>query len=589
MSPVNYHLQLPTQWSIHDVFHMDLLTPYCKTPTHGANYQCPPPDLIDGVEEFEVEKVLDSCQHGRGHKLQYLIQWKGYPDSDNQWVNWDDAKESLDAIQDFKQLNPDREIHIKASPSPGKRSSPVRISLMSTSPSPTATWNFDTQEARDAWARANYAVSKAAANAESTMAEAECEAITQSMVDTLNEQAVHQRDLNEGCCLFPTPTLGCLSEDSSRGSPLLEDSGGSLAPGPAHPGEFAVATTRNVASSISNTPYPTIIALGSEHGGSNDDTADIQCGKCSSPIDYCHCKALPLQPHPIPRSINSEWDVEMLAALVVEGFERREEQSRPDLVIHDLTQDDEETVISLDTAEEDEGTPVRVEVCDRGRVGGTADCGGRVQGGSHRHDPLGSTQRLTCRALSPPLDGFDHNVGHNYVPFKIPTLSGHGVANAQWVWVCMGVSPTVEGCMQKGGPVYLGDVHAAPSFDYGDVPDYSHEQHSHLLSNYARHHEVDEALECIGDKSLIAEVAWFCGMMDTMERLQQEIWECEDQLYCIRNGNHKCVCRLEQAHVLQQVFEEEEVANGLRLVTPWVVEHLRQEREHRDWERGHSG
>jgi hypothetical protein len=60
MSPVNYRLELPTQWSIHDVFHTDLLTPYCKTPTHGANYQRPPPDLIEGVEEYEVEKVLDS-------------------------------------------------------------------------------------------------------------------------------------------------------------------------------------------------------------------------------------------------------------------------------------------------------------------------------------------------------------------------------------------------------------------------------------------------------------------------------------------------------------------------------------------------
>jgi hypothetical protein len=61
MSPVNYRLELPTQWSIHDVFHTDLLTPYRKMLTHGANYQRPPPDLMDGVEEYEVEKVLDSC------------------------------------------------------------------------------------------------------------------------------------------------------------------------------------------------------------------------------------------------------------------------------------------------------------------------------------------------------------------------------------------------------------------------------------------------------------------------------------------------------------------------------------------------
>ena len=34
MSNVNYCLQLPTQWSIHSVFHTDLLTPYHETPTH---------------------------------------------------------------------------------------------------------------------------------------------------------------------------------------------------------------------------------------------------------------------------------------------------------------------------------------------------------------------------------------------------------------------------------------------------------------------------------------------------------------------------------------------------------------------------
>jgi hypothetical protein len=58
MSLVNYHLHM--QWSIHNVFHTDLLTPYHETLTHGANYQHPPPDLINGVEEYEVEKVLDS-------------------------------------------------------------------------------------------------------------------------------------------------------------------------------------------------------------------------------------------------------------------------------------------------------------------------------------------------------------------------------------------------------------------------------------------------------------------------------------------------------------------------------------------------
>ena len=76
MSPVNYRLKLPTQWSIHPVFHTDLLTPYHETPTHGPNYQHPPPDLVD-KEEYEVEKILDSWRFGRRRKLQYLVKWKG--------------------------------------------------------------------------------------------------------------------------------------------------------------------------------------------------------------------------------------------------------------------------------------------------------------------------------------------------------------------------------------------------------------------------------------------------------------------------------------------------------------------------------
>src|ERR1700761_3944047 len=102
MSPVNYRLELPTQWSIHPVFHTDLLTPYRETPTHGRNYQRPPPDLVDGEEEYEIEKVLDQRHFGRRRKLQYLVKWKGYPDSENQWVDATDVFAD-EAIREFKE------------------------------------------------------------------------------------------------------------------------------------------------------------------------------------------------------------------------------------------------------------------------------------------------------------------------------------------------------------------------------------------------------------------------------------------------------------------------------------------------------
>ena len=90
LSPITYQIQLPLSWKIHDVFHIDLLTPYKETPMHGPNYLEPPPDLIDREEEYEVEAILDSRKWGRRCKQQYLVKWKGYSEADNQWV---DAKD----------------------------------------------------------------------------------------------------------------------------------------------------------------------------------------------------------------------------------------------------------------------------------------------------------------------------------------------------------------------------------------------------------------------------------------------------------------------------------------------------------------
>ncbi len=104
MSPVNYRLKLPTQWSIHDVFHIDLLMPYRETKLHRSNYLRPAPDLIDNEEEYKVEKILDSWHFGRGRKKQYLIKWKGYPDSDNEWVDHKDVH-TPEAMKEFKNSN----------------------------------------------------------------------------------------------------------------------------------------------------------------------------------------------------------------------------------------------------------------------------------------------------------------------------------------------------------------------------------------------------------------------------------------------------------------------------------------------------
>ena len=67
------------------MFHANLITPYKETELHGPNFTRPPPDLIEGEQEFKVEKILDAQPRGRGRKMHFLVKWKGYPTSDNSW------------------------------------------------------------------------------------------------------------------------------------------------------------------------------------------------------------------------------------------------------------------------------------------------------------------------------------------------------------------------------------------------------------------------------------------------------------------------------------------------------------------------
>src|SRR5712671_5492080 len=86
---------------IHDVFHASLLTPYKETDEHGTNFLEPPPKLIEGEEEWEVEQILGKRHLGRGKKLQYLVRWKDYSPAHDQWVDKSDitAKELIEIFE----------------------------------------------------------------------------------------------------------------------------------------------------------------------------------------------------------------------------------------------------------------------------------------------------------------------------------------------------------------------------------------------------------------------------------------------------------------------------------------------------------
>ena len=65
-------LHIPSWWKIHPVFHASLLSMCKETMEHGPNFLQPPPDLIEGEEEYKVEVILG--HHGKPGHHTFLVR-----------------------------------------------------------------------------------------------------------------------------------------------------------------------------------------------------------------------------------------------------------------------------------------------------------------------------------------------------------------------------------------------------------------------------------------------------------------------------------------------------------------------------------
>ena len=77
LSPIVYQLELPSQWKIHDVFHVDLLTPYRETKLHGPNFTRPPPDLINEKRNMKLKKSFNHANKVEGARCNTWSSGKG--------------------------------------------------------------------------------------------------------------------------------------------------------------------------------------------------------------------------------------------------------------------------------------------------------------------------------------------------------------------------------------------------------------------------------------------------------------------------------------------------------------------------------
>ena len=105
ISPIVFQLALPLSWKIHNVFHASLLSPYSEITTHRPNFSRPPPDLIGDEAEYKVEQIRNHHYFRQNRVLQYLVKWKGYPESDNMWESAADVH-APDLTHDYHKGTP---------------------------------------------------------------------------------------------------------------------------------------------------------------------------------------------------------------------------------------------------------------------------------------------------------------------------------------------------------------------------------------------------------------------------------------------------------------------------------------------------
>jgi hypothetical protein len=85
------------------VKHANELTRYKETATHGPNFLKPPPDLIQGEEEWEVEAIIKHKRTRWG--IRYRVKWKGYPSSENSWEPESNLEHAADILAAYKKAH----------------------------------------------------------------------------------------------------------------------------------------------------------------------------------------------------------------------------------------------------------------------------------------------------------------------------------------------------------------------------------------------------------------------------------------------------------------------------------------------------
>jgi hypothetical protein len=618
MSAVNYRLELPTQWSIHPVFHIDLLTPYRETTMHGPNFTRPTPELIDGEEEYSVEKILDSRRFGRRRRLQYLVKWEGYPDSDNMWVDKDDVF-AEDKVREFKASNPGAETHIRTSivaksphPHPLNRSQLLHTHALHYM---SSDGNNDLAYEYPAGAIADSPIPHSQEFPVNTPVTvhtpvpivdfATLRSLSPTAEAFVPRPVTASSSASDVAAMFRqlrVHTPAPLTPDGQRAAEQAAETFAiSYTPAERRRGQASAslesgAVTRSEANLGAPSATTNISRAPSYDSATNEDLR--RCARCGEQQMYCHghtpvvpnpsLDLPPAQPRapvsgPVPthRVARVNLNCAQATALATNLINALENHQDSTAVPPAYNYGEEISRIiadglGIDRVVAAEGLGVR---------GGGSHQGGQGRGGRpgqvpDARRPANPTQASTsrnrrrpaARPVSPTPPGFEHNRGPAFIPFRIQD-NGHQTP-ARYIRAHLDApNPYVEGRLSLDGPTYHSEIHAAAVHDVDIPPPPITADILRLLhTDYMGHDHVDEALGEIGDRSLIAEVTRYRRLERKRKSFQDSITRIEDQLFTCDIERRMCVSRLESARAMVRIQGEMQRNQQAFRLSPWSVE-----------------
>jgi hypothetical protein len=546
MSAVNYRLELPTQWSIHPVFHIDLLTPYKETIMHGPNFTRPTPELIDGEEEYSVEKILDSRHFGRRRRLQYLVKWEGYPDAENMWVDKDDVFAD-DKVREFKASNPDAATHIRGTSFAKSSHSPLptrsqhlyqhALSYMSSDGNDDLAYEYPAGAVADSPIPLSHELSINTP----VHVQAPIPVIDFTTLQPLSITAptfvprpvTASSSSSDVAAMFRqlrVHTPAPLTPDGQRAADqATEMFAVSFTPAEGRRGQASVGlepgTTTGPEAAVGT--LPTALQRCRTNSNGSATSYDLQqCARCGEQNQYCHGHtpiipnaSLNLPPRvPLRASVQSDGVVRInlnhaqataLASRLINALENHQDAT-PILPPSNYGEEIARIVaegLGVEQAIVAEGLGVRTR---RNRGQGRGQ-GNRPQSVPDARRPAHAQQAqgpwTPRRVASPVPDGFEHNRGPAFIPFRIQNEHG-GEALARYIHAPIDTpNPFVEGWLSLNGPTYHSEIHATSIIDVDIPPPPITADILRLLdTDYMGYDHIEEALGDIGDHSLRAEV-----------------------------------------------------------------------------------